>query len=725
MKLSDLFGKDSDVSATYKRFKKAMERNHGDYGLKAQFIKFCLLNRFTNNKSIENYIAEALALFETIENDHGFDIQCHYLVGKYYQEDKNYRKAYQIYLTAIRRFNQYVAKHPNLKNENSELAYSISLNLMILQSNPIDPEVEKCFKIIHKSYALHVKRFEFENEMAKPAPDKARIKQLKEEVRLLKAEEEKEISAEVIEKSVGNLAEYDQFKKEMESNPDDYSLKVQFIKFCLKNRFTNPQITESHIAEVLALFKTIENAHGFDLDCHYQVGKFYEEEKDDAKAYEIYHQAIKRFNQYAVLATDIEPEKSELAYSVATSLLNIQSDPADPEVEKCFKIIRKPYPIVVKLSAQKTVTETPEPEVHGQLNVETDMGQADEEKVMMAPQIKDGEKAAPAAAAGKAEDDSPEYDQLKKDMESKPDDYGLKTQFVKFCLLNRSTNQQIAEGHIAEALKLFKTIENAEGFDIECHYLVGKYYQEDEDNHKAHQIYLNTIKRFNQQVVLNPNVGSETSETAYTIALNLIILQPTPAEPELEKYFKFIQKSYALYVKRFELEEEMAKPEPDKEKIKQLKNEIQKIKTVDEKDDSPSAKEDVGSSKSASEKETLLSAKEKTTNTSVSKMKDKNDIFSKLLKVPSPFSEHSNPLKDNGKKAEKLPENKDFFFLSPVSEVEGVSFMVFLNHNWDGPFTISQLRTNKHLDKNTWVCKVGSQLVTQAYEVSDLQSLIE
>jgi hypothetical protein len=51
--------------------------------------------------------------------------------------------------------------------------------------------------------------------------------------------------------------------------------------------------------------------------------------------------------------------------------------------------------------------------------------------------------------------------------------------------------------------------------------------------------------------------------------------------------------------------------------------------------------------------------------------------------------------------------------------------MVFLNHNWDGPFTISQLRANKNLDKNTWVCKVGSQLVTQAYEVSDLQPLIE
>jgi len=724
MKLSDLFGKDSDVSATYKRFKKTMERNNGDYGLKTQFIKFCLLNRFTNNKSIENYIAEALALFETIENDHGFDIQCHYLVGKYYQEDKDYRKAYQIYLTAIRRFNQYVAKHPNLKTENSELAYSISLNLMILQSNPIDPEVEKCFKIIHKSYALHVKRFEFENEMAKPAPDKARIKQLKEEVRMLKAEEEKEISAEAIEKSASNLDEYDQLKQEMENNPDDYSLKVQFIKFCLKNRSANPQITESHIAEVLALFKTIENAHGFDLECHFQVGKYYEEEKDDAKVYQIYHNAIKRFNQYAVLTADIELDKSELAYLTASRLLNIQSNPVDPEVEKCFKIIRKPYPVDVKHSPLKLEIDALEPEARGQLNEETYPGKADEEKVMMAPQIKAGEVT--AAAAEKADSNPAEYDQFKKDMESKPDDYGIKAQFVKFCLLNRSTNKQIAESHIAEALKLFKTIENADGFDIECHYLVGKYYQEDKDNRQAHQIYLNTIKRFNQQAALNPKVDSEISETAYTIALNLIVLQPNPAEPELDKYFKFIQKSYALYVKRFELEKEMAKPEPDQEKIKQLKNEVQQLKTKDEKDDSASAKEEVGSPKSAEEKESLVSSKEKTTNAPISKPKDKNDIFTKLLKVPSPFSEQSNPLKDNGKKKETVSENKDFFFLSPVSETpEGVSFMVFLNHNWDGPFTISQLRANKNLDKNTWVCKVGSQLVTQAYEVSDLQPLIE
>jgi len=714
MKLSELFGKDSDVSATYKRFKKAMERNSGDYGLKAQFIKFCLLNRFTNTKTIENYIAEALALFETIENSHGFDIQCHYLVGKYYQEDKNYRKAYYIYLTAIKRFNQYVEKHPNLKSENSELAYSIALNLMILQSNPVDPEVEKCFKIIHKSFPLHVKRFEFENEMAKPAPNKDRIKQLKEEIRQLKIDEEKEVLTATVEETPANPVEYNQLKAEMESNPEDYSLKTKLIKFCMGNRFTNPQITKSHMAEVLALFDSIENAHGFDIECHYLVGKYYHEEKNKNKACQIYLNAIKRFNQYAVLSPDVESENSDWAYSIASNFLNLRPEPVDPEVEKCFKIIRKPYPLDVKRAALKLEIEEDAPEpspIVMRSNEPKSQAQADQ---------------TPASASEKSPDNPAEYDQLKKEMAGKPGDYGLKAKFVQFCLQHRSTNEKINQNHINEALKLFETIENGPGFDIDCHSLVARYYQEEKDGLKAYQVYLNTIKRFNQQTAANPHDESKNSETAYTIALNLIVLKPTPPEPELEKYFKLIGKSYPLYVKRFEFEKEMAKPDADQEKIKKLKDEISQLKAKEEKTDSESAKEEAAPLKAAEEKETQTTQKEKTADALGFKAKDKNDIFSKLLKVPSPFAEPSAVVKDTSQKTEKTAENKDFFFLSPVSEPsEGVSFMIFQNHVWEGPFTISQLRAKKNLDKNSWVCRVGSQLVVQAYEVSDLQPLIE
>lgn len=198
--LSGLFGKNSSYSVEYKKFEKAIERNPGDHSLKSKFIKFCLLNRFTNQEVMEDHITEALGLFEAVGNSENFDLECHYLVGKYYQEQKDFRKAYQIYLNAIKRFNQYVVQNPDLKSENVELAYSIALNLMILQSNPIDPEVEKCFKNIRKSYPLHVKRIELENEMAKPAPDPARIHQLTEEVRRLRAEEEKEAAIDGKEK---------------------------------------------------------------------------------------------------------------------------------------------------------------------------------------------------------------------------------------------------------------------------------------------------------------------------------------------------------------------------------------------------------------------------------------------------------------------------------------------------------------------------------------------
>jgi hypothetical protein len=188
---SSLFGKGSGYKEEYERFKKSLKRNSSDPGLKAQFIKFCLLNRFTKHEAMEEHVAEAMRLFAAIESAEFFDLQCHYLVGKYHQEVQDHRKAYQIYLNAIKRFNRQSVRNPELKAENAELAYSITLNLLALQSDPIDPELEICFKLIRKSLPLHLKRVELENEMSKPAPDPARVKKLAEEVKALKAEEEK------------------------------------------------------------------------------------------------------------------------------------------------------------------------------------------------------------------------------------------------------------------------------------------------------------------------------------------------------------------------------------------------------------------------------------------------------------------------------------------------------------------------------------------------------
>jgi hypothetical protein len=195
--LSSMLGKSSDYTSEYKKFKKAIERNPGDLGLKSEFIKFCLLNRFTEHEAVEEHIAEVLRLYESVSGAESLDLQCHYLVGKYYQEAKDLRKAYQIYLNAIKRFNHHVQKSPSFKADNGELAYSLALNLMALQWDPVDPEVEVCFKIIKKSYPLHLKRVEFENEMAKPAPNPARIKKLTEEIRKFKEEEDKAVESPV------------------------------------------------------------------------------------------------------------------------------------------------------------------------------------------------------------------------------------------------------------------------------------------------------------------------------------------------------------------------------------------------------------------------------------------------------------------------------------------------------------------------------------------------
>ena len=56
--ISSLFGSKSTYPTEYKKFKKAMAENPRDHGLKAQFIKFCLLNRFTKHETMENHIKE-------------------------------------------------------------------------------------------------------------------------------------------------------------------------------------------------------------------------------------------------------------------------------------------------------------------------------------------------------------------------------------------------------------------------------------------------------------------------------------------------------------------------------------------------------------------------------------------------------------------------------------------------------------------------------------------
>jgi tetratricopeptide (TPR) repeat protein len=217
---SALFGKGDRYQDDYKRFKKSLEHNPQDHGLKAQFINFCLLNRFTRHESSKKHITEALALFETIDPKQSFDLQCHYLVGKYFQEERNFRKAYQVYLGAIKLFNRFIGMNPNLKSDNAELAYSMALNVMTLQSHPIDPEIATCFKILRKSYPLHLKRIELDNELAKPAPDKARIQELKEKIQKLKDDEELIASVTTTEKRERPVEPLPQEEEKKKTEPE-------------------------------------------------------------------------------------------------------------------------------------------------------------------------------------------------------------------------------------------------------------------------------------------------------------------------------------------------------------------------------------------------------------------------------------------------------------------------------------------------------------------------
>ncbi len=51
--------------------------------------------------------------------------------------------------------------------------------------------------------------------------------------------------------------------------------------------------------------------------------------------------------------------------------------------------------------------------------------------------------------------------------------------------------------------------------------------------------------------------------------------------------------------------------------------------------------------------------------------------------------------------------------------------MVYTNNSWEGPFTPLQLSSKGFLKPGTWVCRAGSQHVTQAYEVPDLLLLFK
>lgn len=177
--------KTAQYSSENKKFQEALRRNSRDHGLKAQFVKFCLVSHYTLGGIPEAHVAQALAHYEDLTQTDLFDPQVYYVVGRYYQ-DKDKLKAQNVYLAGVQHFNNYVGKHPQLKSDHVEMAYALALNFVTLQYGQNHPDLDKFFKTVRKSYPLHNKRVELENELRKPSPDQALVKRLALELRELK-----------------------------------------------------------------------------------------------------------------------------------------------------------------------------------------------------------------------------------------------------------------------------------------------------------------------------------------------------------------------------------------------------------------------------------------------------------------------------------------------------------------------------------------------------------
>ena len=72
---------------------------------------------------------------------------------------------------------------------------------------------------------------------------------------------------------------------------------------------------------------------------------------------------------------------------------------------------------------------------------------------------------------------------------------------------------------------------------------------------------------------------------------------------------------------------------------------------------------------------------------------------------------------------ENLDTLKLSLYSNPIKEAS--AFMVYQEDQWVGPFSSSLLKEKGILKRDTWVCREGSQHVTQAYEVPDLAQLIQ
>lgn len=135
-----------------------------------------------------------------------------------------------------------------------------------------------------------------------------------------------------------------------------------------------------------------------------------------------------------------------------------------------------------------------------------------------------------------------EFKKYKDAIRRNPHDHQLRARFTKYCL-NSYFQGSPSRNYLIEAVNHFEYIVHSDVLDLEVFYLMGKYYQ-GQDNNKAVEIYLKGINRYNEAVTKSLQFRHDYVEMAFMIAINLLALEANHPDPELGKFFKNVRRTY-------------------------------------------------------------------------------------------------------------------------------------------------------------------------------------
>ena len=136
-----------------------------------------------------------------------------------------------------------------------------------------------------------------------------------------------------------------------------------------------------------------------------------------------------------------------------------------------------------------------------------------------------------------------EFEKFKDAVKRNPNDHVLRARFTKFCLNHYFSHQGVSRLDEIEAVKQFDSIDHLELRELEIYYLMGKYYQGQNDKMAA-EVYLKGIKRYNEFSDRDNAMRHEFVEMAFSLALNLLKLEKNHVGPELELFFKIVRHTY-------------------------------------------------------------------------------------------------------------------------------------------------------------------------------------